>query len=189
MLLLKVLGLVFATQQTLLSAQLPLQLKCWDGTFAYNAISVVEQPDGFEVHVKGAGMFSGIELDNYHELYRGREWASDQLYLKFPRSACLVTERSIRCFDEQPIFIGRAVSDLGGAVDVISKFSGYSITMEAGDNVSIQIARDHSDTMTTSFVARECTYDGRSSSGGTNWGGDLGFPRRLREHLAQVPST
>ena len=165
------------------------EVRCWDGTFAYNSLRISQVSDGFETSMQG-NTLGTISLDGFA---MGAWNQSPALYAKFLNSECVgAIGEKLRCaaiainFDEPHIYFERSIDDLGNMVDVIvpvaaqrlefnfDTTNGAEFKITENSTQTAQIASVHPN----SIEPLDCVPADNGSNLAT-------FPDRLRTYLSQ----
>ncbi len=159
-----------------------LDQSCWDGSFHYKYVTLVETDNRVEVSFQGSDL-GALTLPRSNETFRNDHWGS-RIYLAFKKENCSLSpdKKSGRCEKAgnilwESLFVGRDFNNLFDVASVITSFPTYKIAVEfSPTNVKATIvsALDDGREQNIQFKLTQCYPAG-------DW--DNAFPPELKKHL------
>lgn len=161
-------------------------LRCWDGTFAYNTMTLLEVDDGMELALQGSTAAVGQLTTAGLAVQLGRREYNRTIFVKYAKDECSISEttgqcRGVRNDDKTNLFLQHTVPDLWGYVTAITAIPVASTHLTVSEH-EVQFSIEQLVQGERQRVAKFEFVKLRCNDGWTQ-GLDPKFPDRLRKHL------
>src|SRR5688572_26775682 len=155
----QLLGALFGFAGLISASVAAAEFNCWDGSFGYNAASLVQTQERFELVLQGS-MLGPLNFDGFREAIKITEWNRSTIYIPFKIAECSFSDdkKSGKCEKSLPeseriAYVGREVVDLNDFLFVITPIYAKKIAMEFSLGSAISV---HFDDQATSVGLEYC---------------------------------